>query len=73
VIAEDATLLEGTKESQVIGSKHKEVASRDEKRHQSSKKAKEKYCEDDIVKIEGANPCERYVHARQDCLVYYSR
>ena len=31
VLEEEATLLEGTEGSQVMGSKHKEVAARDEK------------------------------------------
>ena len=60
---EDAILLEGAERSQVMGSKYKEVTFRDEERHQPSKKAKEKYHEDDIVKMEGANPYERYVCA----------
>ena len=32
-----------------------------------------KYCRGAAVKIGGANPCERYVSARQDCLVHSSR
>ena len=73
VIAEDNTLLKGTEGSQVTWSKHKKVFSRDKEGHQPSKKAKEKYCSDNIVKMGDANPCERCVHARQDCLVHYSR
>ena len=69
VIAEDATLLEGSEGSQVAGSKYKEVTSRDEKGYQPPKKAKGKYYGDDTVKIEIANLCERYVHTRQDCQV----
>jgi len=53
---EDAILLEGTKGSQVAGSKHKEVISGSEKKHWPPKKAKEKYYGDDTVKIEDANP-----------------
>ena len=73
MIVEDATLLEGAERSQVIGSKCKEVASGDKERHQLPKKAKEKYYRDDTVKMESANPCERYVCTRQDCLVHHSR
>ena len=62
VIVEDATLLEGSERFQVMGSKHKKVAFRDEKGYQPSKKAKEKYCGDAIVKIGDANPCERCVN-----------
>ena len=73
MIVEDATLLEGAERSQVVGSKCKEVVSGDKERHQLPKKAKEKYYRDDTVKMGDANPCERYVCARQDCLVHYSR
>jgi len=65
------------KGSQVTGSKHKEVAAGDEEVQQPSKKAREKqsgkYCGDAIVKMGSANPCERCVSARQDCLVHPSR
>jgi len=77
VLEEEATLLEGTKGSQVIGSKHKEIAARDEEGQQPSKKTKgkqqEKYCGDATVKMVDANPCEKCVSTGQDCLVYYSR
>jgi len=42
VLAEGATLLEGTEEFQVMGSKYKEVTSGDEKRQWPFKKAREK-------------------------------
>jgi len=42
VLVEDAALLEGTERSQIMGSKHKEVTSRDEERQRFSKKAREK-------------------------------
>jgi len=42
VLEEDAVLLEDAKRSQIVGSKCKEVISRNEKRQQLSKKAKEK-------------------------------
>ena len=60
---EDTILLEDAERSQVMGSKYKEVTFGDEERHQPSKKAKEKYHGDNAVKIEGANPYERYVYA----------
>jgi len=48
VLKEKATLLEGAEGSQVIGSKHKEVATRDEEEQRPFKKAREKqlgkYC-----------------------------
>ena len=77
VLVEETTLLKSIKRSQVIGSKYKEVTSKDKKGQQPSKKAREKqqekYHRDATVKIGGANPCERYVSTRQDCLVYHSR
>ena len=42
MLVKDATLLEGTERSQIVGSKYKEVASGDEERQWPSKKAKEK-------------------------------
>ena len=42
MLEEEATLLERAEESQVIGSKHKSVAARDEKGQQPSKKARGK-------------------------------
>ena len=77
VLEEEATLLEGAEESQVAGSKHKEVTTRDEEGQQSSKKARGKqlgkYCRGAIVKIESAIPYEKCMCARQDCLVHLSR
>jgi len=73
VIVENTTLLEGTKRSQVVKSKCKEIAFGDEERYWPLKKAKRKYCRDNTVKMEGANIYKRCVHARHDCLVYHSR
>jgi len=77
VLEEEATLLEKAEESQVTGSLHKEISARDKEEQQPSKKAKGKqqgkYCEGITVKMGGANPCERYVSAGQDCLVYPSK
>jgi len=74
---EEAILLERAEGSQVIESKCKEVATGDEEGQQSSKKARGKqlgkYHEGASVKIKSANPCERCVCARQDCLVHPSR
>ena len=74
VLEEEAALLKGAEGSQVIGSKHKEIAARDEEEQQPSKKAKGKqpgkYCRGPTVKIGGSNPCERCVCAGQDCLVH---
>ena len=49
------------------------IAARDKEEQQPSKKARGKYYEGAAVKIGGANPCERCVSARQDCLVHPSR
>ena len=73
VLEEEATLLEGAEGSQVMGSKHKKVASGDEEEQRPSKKARGKYRGDAAVKMGGSNPCERCVCAGQDCLVYPSR
>ena len=77
MLEEEAALLEGAEGSQVAGSKRKEVAAGDEEVQQPSKKARgkqpEKYHKGAIVKIRGANPCERCVSAGQDCLVHPSR
>jgi len=58
-------------------SKHKDVAARDEKGQQPSKKARGKqpgkYCRGAIIKIEDANPCKRCVSTGQDYLVHSSR
>ena len=65
MLAEDATLLESTEGSQVIGSKHKEVTSRDKKGQWPFKKARgkqlEKYSRGTTVKMKSANLCERCV------------
>jgi len=77
VLEEEAALLEGAKGSQVMGSKCKEVAARDKEVQWPSKKAREKqpgkYRGGAAMKIGGANPCERCVSARQDCLMHLSR
>jgi len=77
MLEEKATLLEGAEGSLVMGSKHKKVTTEDEEMQQPSKKAREKqpgkYHRGAVVKMEGANPCERCVSTRQDCLVYLSR
>jgi len=77
VLEEEAALLEGTEGSQVMGSKHKEVISRNKEEQQLFKKARGKqsgkYHGSIVVKMKSVNPCERCVSTRQDCLVYYSR
>ena len=73
MITKDATLLEGAIGFQVVGSKYKEVTSGDKEIYWPSKKAKEKYCKSNAVKIKSVNLCERYVCTRQDYLVYYLR
>ena len=77
MLEEEATLLEGAERSQITGSKHKEVTTRDEEGQQPSKNARRKqlgkYHRGATVKMGGSNPCESYVYARQDCLVYPSR
>ena len=77
MLEEEATLLEGAEESQVVGSKCKEVATGNEEEQWPSKKARgkqpEKYHGGAAVKMGGSNPCERCVCAGQDCLVYPSR
>ena len=69
--------MEGAEGSQVIGSKYKEVAARDEEVQWPPKKARgkqpEKYHRGATVKIGSANPCERCVSTGQDCLVHLSR
>jgi len=58
-------------------SKHREASQEDNVDHWPSKKAKIKqparYQENMGIKLGEANPCERYVHAGQDCLVHNSR
>ena len=77
MLEEEAALLEGAEGSQVMRSKRKKVAARDEKRQWPSKKARgkqpEKYHGGATVKMGGANHCERCISTRQDCLVYPSR
>jgi len=77
VLEEEATLLEGAEGSQIAGSKRKEVATGDEEVQWPSKKARGKqpgkYRRGTAVKMGGANPCERCMSARQDCLVHSSR
>jgi len=77
VLEEEAALLEGAERSQAVGSKCKEVATRDEEKQRSSKKARGKqpgkYCGGAIVKMGGSNPCERCVCTRQSCPVHPSR
>jgi len=77
VLEEEAALLERAEGSQVVGSKHKEVAAGDEEEQWPSKKARGKqlgkYHRGAAVKIGGFNPCERCVCTGQDCLVHPSR
>jgi len=77
VLEEEAILLEGAEGSQVMGSKCKEVTTRDKDVQWPSKKARGKqpgkYHGDATVKMESANLCERCVSTRQDCLVHLSR
>ena len=77
VLEEEATLLERAEGFQVAGSKCKEVAAGDKEVQWPSKKARGKqpgkYCGGAAMKMGGANPCERCVSARQDCLVHPSR
>jgi len=77
MLEKEATLLEEVEGSQIVGSKCKEIATRDKERQQPSKKAKGKqqgkYCRGATIKMGGANPCERCVSAGQDCLAHHSR
>ena len=54
-------LEEEAKGFQVVGSKCKEVAARDEERQRPSKKARRKYCRGTVVKMGGSNLCKRCV------------
>jgi len=60
VLEKEATLLERAEGSQIIGSKHKKVATKDKERQQPSKKAKgkqpEKYYRGAAVKMGDTNP-----------------
>jgi len=75
-LEKEAALLKGAEESQITGSKHKEVIARDEEKQWPSKKAREKqqgkYRRGVAVKMGGTNLCVRCVSARQDCLVHHS-
>ena len=73
VLEKEATLLKGAERSQVIGSKYKEVATRDEKGQRPSKKVRGKYHGGATVEMVGANLCKRYMYTGQDCLVYSLR
>ena len=77
VLEEEAIPLESTEESQIVRPKYKEAFLGNDADYQPSKKAKGKqparYQGDTRIKLEGANPCKRYVCARQDCLVHNSR
>ena len=77
VLEEEAALLEGAEESQVAGSKRKEIAAGDEEGQQPSKKARGKqlgkYCRGTAAKMGGSNLCKRCMCTRQDCPVYPSR
>ena len=73
VLEKEAALLEGAEESQVMGSKCKEIATGDEEGQWPSKKARGKYHGGAAVKMGGSIPCERCVCTGQDCLVHPSR
>ena len=77
MLEEEATLLEGAEESQIVESICKEIATRDKEGQWPFKKAKEKqegkYYRGITVKMGDANLCEKCVSARQDCLAYYLR
>ena len=77
ILEEEAILLEGVEGSQVMGYKHKKVATGDEEGQQFSKKAREKqpgkYHRGVAVKMGGTNPCERCVCTGQDYLVHFLR
>ena len=73
MLEEEAALLEGAEESQVTGSKRKEVAAEDKEGQQPSKKARGRYCGGAAVKMRGSNPCKRCVCTGQDCLVHLLR
>ena len=77
MLEEEAALLERAEGSQVVESKHKEVATGDEEEQWPSKKARGKqlgkYHRGATVKMRGATPCKRYVCTGQDYLVHPSR
>ena len=68
MLEEEAALLEGAEGSQVAGFKCKEVAARDKEGQWPFKKTRGKqpgkYCGGAIVKMGGANFCERCVCTR---------
>jgi len=71
VLAEDAILMAGTKNSQIVGAKYKEVVNiflEDKMELQPSKKTKEKqlrkYYGNTVIKMGGDNLCERCMCAR---------
>ena len=73
----DEVIMEGAERSQVVESKCRKILPENNADCQPSKKAKRKqparYQGDMGIKLGKANPCERYVCAGQDCLVYNSR
>jgi len=77
MLEKEATLLEGAEGSQIAGPKCKEILLENNVDCWPSKKAKGKqparYQGNIRIKLGDANPCERYVCTRQDCLVYHSR
>ncbi len=73
MLEEETILLEGAEESQITGSKCKEVAAGDKKGQWPSKKARGKYHRGATVKMGDSNLWERYVCTGQDCLVHPSR
>jgi len=77
MLEKDTALLEGAEESQIVGPKHKKASLGNNADHWPFKKAKGKqparYREDIGVKLGGTNLCERYMHAKQNCLVHNSR
>jgi len=66
-------LEEEAEGSQIVGSKHKEVATRDEEGKWPFKKARGKYHGGAIVKMGGTNSYKRCVCTGKDCLVHPSR
>jgi len=76
-LQDKATLLEEAEGSQVIGSKCKKITAGDKDGQWPPKNVRRKqpgkYYGGAAVKMGDANPYERCVSARQDCLVYHSR
>ena len=77
ILEKDVTLLEDVEESQIVEPKYKKAPLGNNVDHKPSKKTKGKqlarYRGDIGIKMGGANPCERCVHAEQNCIVYNSR